>query len=184
MIFTITRRFLPLAFIATVLCGLVYLAVQQSLRHGANDPQIQMAEDAAAELGMGISTQAVVPSGTVDVTQSLAPYLVIFDDSGHPIAGNGILEGALLHLPSGVFDYVRNVGEDRFTWQPRPDVRSAVVLVRVHKSSTGFVMVGRSLREVEIREDQAELEAAAAWIFLIIGIFILEGIAAFWEKKK
>ena len=49
----ILRYWLPLAAVTTLLCGLIYLAVQQSLRWGANDPQIQMAEDAAAALAAG-----------------------------------------------------------------------------------------------------------------------------------
>ena len=42
--------FLPVAVLATLCCGFVYTAVQQDLRMGANDPQLQLAEDAAAFL--------------------------------------------------------------------------------------------------------------------------------------
>jgi hypothetical protein len=57
----ILRHWLPLAAVTTLLCGLVYLAVQQSLRQGANDPQIQMAEDAAAALVAGSTPESVLP---------------------------------------------------------------------------------------------------------------------------
>jgi hypothetical protein len=52
-IWDILRHWLPLAALTTALCGLVYLAVQQALRQAANDPQIQMAEDAAYILSQG-----------------------------------------------------------------------------------------------------------------------------------
>ena len=39
--------FLPVAVLATLCCGLVYAALQHDLRTGANDPQIQLAEDTA-----------------------------------------------------------------------------------------------------------------------------------------
>jgi hypothetical protein len=170
MTYKIIRRFLPVAFLATALCGLVYLAVQQSLRQGANDPQIQMAED------------MVVASGTVNINASLAPYMVSYDASGHPIGGNGMLDGSLANLPSGVFSYTAAHGEDRFTWQPRPGIRQAVVLVSI--PSGGFVMAGRSLREVEVREDQAEHEAGAVWLAVIGGLLILEIFFAWIEVKR
>ncbi len=187
MIYKIIRRFIPLAFLATALCGLVYLAVQQAERQGANDPQIQMAEDAAAQLATGTSTIGIIPATPVDINTSLAPYIVIYDASGNPIAGNGILDGTLPNLPAGVFNYAANAGEDRFTWQPRSDIRQAVVVVPAGDSSGGFVMAGRSLREVEIREDHTQAETAAAWLFSIGGLLILEVIFAFieatWRKK-
>ena len=62
IIFRIIMKWLPLAIATAGLCALVYLTVQQSLRMGANDPQIQMAEDAASQLNTGMSMDSVVPS--------------------------------------------------------------------------------------------------------------------------
>lgn len=199
MIYKIIRRWISLAFLATALCGLVYLAVQQSLRQGANDPQIQMAEDAAAQLiqspvdiGTSSTLGDIIPAGTVNINESLAPYLVVYDASGNPVAGNGILDGALPNLPSGVFSYVTTYGEDRFTWQPAPGIRQAVVVVPVAESSpnvfNGFTMAGRSLREVEIREENAQFETATVWLFTLGGLLALEIVFAMieagWKKKK
>ena len=39
---------LAIAAATTVVCGLVYLSVQQVMRQSANDPQIQIAEDAGS----------------------------------------------------------------------------------------------------------------------------------------
>jgi hypothetical protein len=50
-----------LAVVTTVLSGLIYLAVQQSYRQSANDPQIQMAEDGAAALENGSPIQILFP---------------------------------------------------------------------------------------------------------------------------
>jgi hypothetical protein len=85
-IFQIFKRWLPLAIATAGLCALVYLTVQQSLRMGANDPQIQMAEDAASNLTGDASVESVVPSEKVDLANSLAPFLVIFDNSGNVLA--------------------------------------------------------------------------------------------------
>src|SRR5438445_588354 len=79
---------LPLAFCLTVLAGLVYVTVQQNFRQGANDPQIQMAEDAAAQLQGGAQAQAVVGAGKVDISRSLAPFLIVYDATGQQLASS------------------------------------------------------------------------------------------------
>ena len=165
------KKWLPWAFLATLLAGLVYVTTQQSYRQTANDPQIAMAEDDAAALANG--QVATISSGTVDLAISLSPYVVVYDETGKPISGNGTLEGTLPNLPPGVFDAARSLKEDRFTWQPRTGVRSAVVLVHVNGGAGGFVMAGRSLREVEIREGQLEAYVGAAWIVALLGTLML-----------
>jgi hypothetical protein len=52
--------FVPLAVLATCLAGLIYVVVQQDLRTGANDPQRQLAEDAATKLNAGVAPSAIV----------------------------------------------------------------------------------------------------------------------------
>jgi hypothetical protein len=81
----ILRRWLPMAFVITALCGLAYLVAQQVLRQDANDPQIQMAEDAAAALAHGGAVESVLPAAQVDLAQSLAPFVIVFDDTGTPL---------------------------------------------------------------------------------------------------
>ena len=180
----IAKQWIPLAFIICCFCGLAYLTVQQAYRQSANDPQIQIAEDSAAILSSNASTSSILPTGTVNIAESLAPFIVIYDNAGNPIAGNGILDNALPSLPAGVFDSVRILGgEDRFTWQPRPGIRSAVVVVKVNGGQGGFVMAGRSLREVEIREDHLTLQVGAVFLFSLIGSFLLVAAGALLSNK-
>ncbi len=65
--------FRPVAVLATLSCGVVYAAVQQDLRMGANSPQLQLAADAARSLDAGAAATSLVGSATVDVAVSLAP---------------------------------------------------------------------------------------------------------------
>ena len=143
---------LPLAFCLTVLAGLVYGAVQQNFRQGANDPQIQMAEDAAIQLQDGAQAQTVVGGDKVDLSRSLAPFLIVYDATGHVLASSAQLNGAVPDIPTGVFNSVRASGEDRMTWQPQEGVREAAIVTQFGGSHPGFVLAGRSLREVEDRE--------------------------------
>jgi hypothetical protein len=149
----IMRLWLPLALVITLLSGLIYTAAQQVLRLSANDPQIQMAQDAAAALTAGASVESLVPATPVDIATSLAPYLVVYDETSRAVAGSARLHGALPALPSGVFEYVRRAGLDKISWQPEPGVRSAAVVAPAGGAHPGFVMAGRSLREVENRID-------------------------------
>ncbi|HLC44577.1 MAG: hypothetical protein A2722_00865 [Candidatus Doudnabacteria bacterium RIFCSPHIGHO2_01_FULL_50_11] len=89
--------------------------------------------------------------------------MTIYDDSGVPIASSGHLDGALPRLPQGVLDYARAHGENRVTWQPLTGVRVAAVVTRYSGQASGFVLAGRSLREVEAREGQLAMFSLAAW---------------------
>jgi hypothetical protein len=152
-VFHIIKNWLPLAIATAGLCGLVYLAVQQSLRISANDPQIQMAEDAVSALDAGTSVDSIVPGSKVELSTSLAPFIIVFDDSGNVVGSSATLHGVTPNYPTGVLDYTRKNGEDRVTWQPENGIRMATVVARYNH---GFVMAGRSLREVEIRISNLE----------------------------
>lgn len=172
----IIRYWLPLAAVTTLLSGLIYLAVQQSLRWGANDPQIQMAEDAGAALAAGGSPESMLPSAQVEISSSLAPFTVIFNATGEPLASSARLHGVIPGLPSGIFDYTHQNGEDRVTWQPEPGVRIAAVVVAYDGPQPGFVLAGRSLREVEIRSSQLEQITGIAWLAtLVVSLIVVSG---------
>ena len=167
--------------VATIFCGLVYAAVQQDMRQGANDPLIQMAEDAAEKLSGGVNPSSIVlAQDFVDIRKGLAPFEIVYDDAGNTLYGYGVLDGKIPSPPKGVFEYARIHGENRLTWEPARGVRMAIVVVKFSGSnSSGFVLAGRSLREVEKRERQLELEVFAAWIvcmMVIVGGFVVSRV--------
>ncbi len=145
----------------TVVCGLVYVESQQQLREAADDPQVQMAEDAASRLGGGAPSTSLIPTVTVDMTSSLAPFVIVYDAHDMVIASSTTLGGRTPQLPAGVLSSARASGEDRVTWQPSPGVRIAAVVVA---NQYGAVLAGRSLRDVEVREANALDIAVAGWV--------------------
>ena len=175
------RYFIPLAVVISGMSGLVSLSIQQNFRQNANDPQIQMAENAANSLDSGIAPQALISLDKVDMAKSLSPFIIIFDQHGKVIASNAFLNGSTPTPPSGVFDFIKSNGandtgqindklisvgvsgsiEDRFTWEPASGVRDAAV---VTKYNSGYVLAGRSLFEVENREDNLTQEVFLAWL--------------------
>jgi hypothetical protein len=144
------KSWLPLAGAILVLSLMIYVSVQQAYRSGANDPQIQLAEDAARALSAGEAAD-LPGTSSIDVANSLAVFHVTYDDQGRPVSGTARLNGALPSLPAGVLDYVRSNRQTIISWQPQTGVRSAIVVRRVNGVHPGFIMVGRSLREVERR---------------------------------
>ncbi len=185
-------RWLPQAFIISAFCLLTYVTVQQNVRQSADDPQIQMAEDAAEQISNGASASMTISpfgdsqsdSPNTDIAQSLKPFLIVFDQSGKVISSSASLDGLVPTPPVGVFTYTDKNGEDRFTWQPVPQARIAAVLVKVpppdaadaatttiikaSDAANGFVLAGRSLREVEVRENSLFNEVALGWIIILM----------------
>ncbi len=172
---------LPLALLITVLSALIHVAVQQNYRMTGNDPQIQLAEDASAALATGLPPEAITTQQPTDIAKSLSPFFVVFDDTYKPISGTGVLDGKLPTLPSGVFDYAKSHGENRFTWQPKSGVRQAVVLSQYKaqsqtasssKETIGYIAVGRSLSEIEKRSSNLGIMVLLAWLAALLLSFL------------
>ena len=176
----ILKYWLPLAAALTGVFAFIYLTVQQDMRMGLNDPQIQMAEDAASALASNQPVDSLIPADApkVDMAKSLAPFLIIYDSSGSALVSGAVLNGQTPIPPAGVFDYVRQNNEDRVSWQPAPGVRSAAVIVAVSGGRGGFVLAGRNMREVEIRESQLTNTVALGWIASLVVTLV---IVAFFE---
>jgi hypothetical protein len=172
--------FLPVAAVATFATGLVYLEVQHDLRSGANEPQLQLAEDDAAALDAGADPATLVAPRKVDLARSLAPFVVVFDQAGTVLATDGMLDGRDPVPPPGVLDSARRSSPNTVTWQPRAGVRIAQATVAW---SGGTVLAGRSLREVERRIDEAGALAAFAWLVGILGLAVVSAVAALaWPR--
>jgi hypothetical protein len=174
------RVWLPIAAAVTILAGFGYGLVQQDIRTSANDPQWQMAEDAASALAADPSA-VVVATAKVDMSRSLAPYLITFDLHGTITAASVELGGTTPSPPIGSLTAARTTGAPHsFTWQPAPSVRQAAVVV-AYKS--GYVLGGRSMRLVEEREAAIEHLAIAGWLAALIGSAAMT-LAATWLLRS
>lgn len=184
---------LPVGVGVTAICAIVLVAVQQNYRQSLNDPQVQMAEDAAAAITSGKELDQVVPTNIVDIETSLSPWLAVYTQSGVPLLSSGKLNGEVPQLPSGVFDtdtwhrYAEDglalpipANEDRVTWQPSAGVRQALVIVHYDSpNGIGFVVAGRNMREVENREGVLVELMALGWAATIIATFLAQIFAAY-----
>jgi hypothetical protein len=168
------KNFQHLAVMAvlTIVTGMIYASVQQSYRSNANDPQIQIARDIAGKIKDGLSFEKIFPGDSVDISESLGVFALLYDSVGRPLRYSGFLDNKPAQLPSGVFEYARIHREDWITWQPRQGIRMAMVVVRTNRSPFCYVAVGRSLKEVEIRVQKLSEMVLICWLLcmLIIGI--------------
>ena len=176
------RSFLVLylfaAGVLSLILLLLYACVQQVYRQTANDPQIQVAWDIREHMRMGLPVDAYFRSDSADLSGSLALFAVLYNSEGKPIRSSARLDGNLPQVPAGVLDFVKTNGEERVTWQPRPGVRMAMVLLRAEPLSLGIIAVGRSLREVEVRENNLRSMVGLGWL-LVMGLLAVAALVQF-----
>ncbi len=187
-----------IAFVLTVVFGTIYSSVQQSYRQNANDPQVQLAEDTVEALRGAPSLNDVISTDQaanvyaasanyrlsvtipkVNITSSLAPFVVIYDGKHKVLATSASASAGavstLESLPSGVFSYATQHNEDQITWEPGNGARYAIVVKPYSGANTGagFVLAGRSLREVEVREQQLTWIVVSGWFIALGGSLVL-----------
>lgn len=174
----VLRTWLPLAVVASLLIGLVYGVLQQTVRLGFNWPQTNAVNEASYQLNKGSSIKDVIKNYTlktpIDTTSSL--FLNIYDTSGKPVAGDGILDSSLAVPPIG-FLQSSDVAPSTHaaTWQPRSDVRLAAVAQRVSiNGSDYFLVAGRNLQQAEQLTSYMLLLCFLAWgVIMVISLLFV-----------
>lgn len=176
---------LPVALTAILLTGFSYWAMQQNYRLSANDPQVQMATEAIKDLSQVEDLSAIAGSlGQIDITQTANPFLVVYDDTGKPVIGNGYLNEQLPELPAGAFTSARKMTDNRFTWQPKNGPRFAAVLKHYTGKQNGFILTARSLSETDKRISMLTKGAGAALLLILIVSYIWSLMLAKWMQKN
>lgn len=165
--------FLPFAVAITLLSGLTFAMGQQVIRQSANDPQVQFAEDTARSISAGNNINPDAFSNKVDISKSLAAFIMVFDAKGNVVASTAVDNGKVPTFPKGALTYAKAHGENRVSWEISSGVRSATVIIPFKNSSgAGYVLVGRSLREVEVRVERLTKMVAVGWAVTMFATFI------------
>lgn len=153
--------------VATILFGTIYVVAQQLDRQGANEAPLRLASQVAAELREG-QTTTLDAQPHVDISRSLAAFVVVEDAEGSPTSGSGFLKGALVSLPTGVLATAAKTGQDNVSWQPAAGLRFATVTLKVGDQ---FVTAGQSLKPSEDRDSNVQLLVGFGWLvaMLVLG---------------
>jgi hypothetical protein len=165
--------------VTTLILIILYACVQQSYRTGADDPQIQIAREVAGRLSTGRTADLFFTGDSLDLSRSGSVFTSLYNSAGKPVKATGFLNGKMPQMPSGVFDFANRFGENRISWQPQQGVRIAMVIEKVSSPGIGYVGVGRSLKEVEVRENNLSRMILIGWI-LCVGILLINA----WVQSK
>lgn len=150
--------------VVTIVFGTIYVVVQQLDRQSANDAPLRLASQVAAELREGQSA-TLDAQPHVDLSRSLAAFVVVEDAQGAASAGSGFLRGSLVSLPTGVLASAAKSGEDNVTWQPQAGLRFATVTLSVGDQ---FVSAGQSLQPSEDRDANFQLLIGVGWLLAML----------------
>jgi hypothetical protein len=171
------------AVIVTGILLAMYATVQQVHRSTANDPQLQLARDISARVNSN-NIDHLLPDDTIDISSSLGTFVIFYDSNGKPIGSTGLLDGKLPQIPKGVFEHAKANGENDITWQPREGVRMAMVVESVTSSSlVSYVAVGRSLQEVETRENNLVTMILMVWV-ACMAVILMHYLIQLWFAKR
>jgi hypothetical protein len=169
--------------IITVFMLTIYATVQQSYRNAANDPQLQIARDMRKALSEGRPITKLFPVNNIDLKESVAVFAELFDKNGKPIQSSGLLNGGLLSPPQGVFNYTNQYNEHVLTWQPQNNIRMAMVFEKVNAADIGYIAVGRSLQETEVRENNLVRMVFIAWMGCM-GLLLMHSLVQNYLSRK
>jgi len=168
-------RWLPLGLTIFVLCFFSFVAAQQNLRQGANDPQIELSQNVADSIMSG--NKPSLPVSKVDISKSLSLYVIIYNEKKQVVYSTPQINGLDVRPPEGVLDSAKTKGSNRVTWQPAPKVRQAIVVQYFNKGKiVGYVVVGRSLKEVESRIDNLTKIFFTTLGFALVGSYLIKFI--------
>jgi len=181
-VFKVLKSWVPLAATVTLLCGVIYLMMQQTYRMDANDPQVQIVGDVKAALEDGATPDQMVGQSKADIGKTLDPFIIIYDSSKKIVVTSATLNGSSPSIPSGVLDQVAKKGEERVTWQPQKDVRIAAVVV---KYKDGFIVAGRNIKEVESRIEKHGINMLIGWAITLLGtLFTVVAVRVVCNRLK
>ncbi len=164
--------FVVLLALFTVIFGTVMIAVQQSYRTNANDPQVEVTGQVAEVMNQNVPLDAIVSDADqIEMDKSLSLFVMIFDKDKKLAGSSAVIDGQPPTPPDGTFEVAKKEGENRFTWEPKKGVRVAAVLKSV--GDKGYVLAGRSLKEIEMREQDLYVLILIGWIISILLALIL-----------
>ncbi len=143
------RAWIPLAVAITGIFIALYCTGQFILRSLANEEQVRISADVVRYLEGGGDPMALNSPMPTDIGTGLAPYIIFYSLDLRAMAGSGLLDNESPVLPRGVYEFTKKWGEHRLTWQPKPDVRHAVLMRHLDTPTAGYLLVGKSLKETE-----------------------------------
>lgn len=151
-----------LLVVITLVFATLYATVQHTIRSTADTTQIVQAENTRAQLESGTPPSGLTLT-TVDVSKTIAPFIIVYDTRGKEVASGVTLGGTTPSLPKGVLANTTRDTQNRVSWQPTATVRIAAVVTQTNDGKY-YILGGRSLRETEKLESRVLLFTVLGWV--------------------
>jgi len=165
---------LPFAVAITGITLFAFVAVRQSIRLNANDPQTAGAEDISAELNQGAPLNEILPQSQINMAKSLDPVVIVTNSNGKVLGASGQLNGTQPVPPQAALASSKSSGENSITWSPTSGLNEAAVIVPYSsKSQSGYVIVARSLREFDSQASSLDRMAFITLFGTLIATFLI-----------
>lgn len=171
--FRLWRVWIMLSFLVVFCFAFTYLCFQQTIRLQTNIPLIESADNITVSLNNGTMPDAVADNSHIDLSTSISQYVIIYDENGNVLKSTGFLNNEAPKAPIGVLTNSKNLGINKVTWMPQIGVRQAVVVKPFKSTISGYVLVGRSLREQEKIVDMIFLDFVIALVVTEILLLLL-----------
>lgn len=173
----ILQRWLPLAFIVSVVFAGLYITIQQTIRQSYNWPQISAANELSYALSHNQSIDLLINrySAPAPIDRSDSVFAIVYDVSGKVLKSGAKLDDK---TPEIVKDVLFNSDEApsyrTVTWAPKPEVRIATVVQKVNVGDTvRYILAGRNLNQPEQMIEYLLLLCVFGWAVGIFGSLLL-----------
>ena len=166
------------AFVVTVCLAAVYLVMQQVERLGADDAADRLVSAVASNAD---GVMGAAPSDRVDAARSDEVFYVVFDQSGHPIGGDGFIDGKLASPPVGIIRAAYDQGTNRVTWETDGGRRFATVELR---SGEQVIMAAQSLAPTEARIDRIGMLVLIIWGLSLVVLAVGAGVHVLLARPR
>lgn len=167
--------FLALVILVSLIFASICWAARGTMRQAANDPQVEVTDQVAGIIRQGVPLDAIVGGAEqIDVVQSDALFVMIFDKDKNLAGSSAVLNGQPLSVPGESFDQAKATGDYRFDWQVSDDRKVAAVMKPV--DDTGYVLAGRSLAEYEKRANALSQPLWIGWIASVLTSLLLSSL--------
>lgn len=171
----------PLAVVILSFFGAGYMATEYVIRSSAYDPQIQIAEDFARALASGEDVKKLVPDAQVDIANSLASFIVTYGDDFKPTKSSGNHDAQIPTPNKSVFDSAKTNSQHSMEWEAYDNINVAIVMRRYEGAQSGYVMVGRNIREINRRVSELQNYWLVGVLTALVGSF---GFYGYNNRKK
>lgn len=182
---SVVLHWLPLASVIVMLGFVGYGLSQFVVRSSVDETPAQIAVNISDAIKAGTPVAELIPANAQsDLATEFAPFVILYDGTGTPISSTAILEKSIPIISKNTLEKSKKTGESRITWEPKKDVRLAIVIKPFPGEESGYILSGKSLHEADIRiKSLCNIATTGTIATLILSLFFAFAIFMI-EKKK